>query len=154
MPENWQEEQALQQFRATDPVRLGSREVTTRFARVLREGDKPVTDFAEFYDVILLTNEYEEIDLNADNKYPSFTKPVRPMLVNVAAPLGGGINPEDIVTVRMARATALNWKGDAVEVLAGETYDVAATCMGRHSIISGGGGSCAAGLNPFGSYVG
>jgi hypothetical protein len=140
MPETWQDEQSLQQYRAKDFARLGTEHDQTRFCRVLRASTKPATDFTEYYDMLLLTNEYEDIDLNADAKY-ELAKPVRPMLLTVAAPLGSDLEVDSVVTVRIARATWAQWKGEGIEELGtGYDYDAFPLCHGRHSSISGSGG--------------
>ncbi len=152
MAENWIEQEALRNLRGANSWKSESASGSLRVGRVYRAGNKDAIETTSYWDVILLNDDWAEVDLNAAGRY-DMAKPVRPYVANVAASIQSSFSAGDFVTIKIGAATSSPW-GGAFETVA-DDYNICQVLPGQHTILvaAGGGGGCAHGLTDFGVLI-
>lgn len=108
---------------------------------VFRDGSRNPSSSARYYDVFVLTDGWERIDLkalNPDGYSNGEGRPVHPILRNVSCPAAIVLDAGRPVVV-VGAVGLVGAGGDALEVLTEQEFDVVPTGEGRGVIMAGGG---------------
>jgi hypothetical protein len=124
-----------------------------RNAQVLRTGSIASTETTTYYDVLLLDHLFRHVNLNTNEQFES-AKPVRPLVRNVAAPVGATLETGATISVYVNPTSMVSAAGlGAYEVLS-DAYDVTTVSTGEGCHLLGtSGGGCSAGLTDFGVLI-
>ena len=143
MARSWIEEQVERLVaRPSDQTRRGGQAVHN-CCEVLRDGSREGTAAARYYDVIVLSDGWERVDLKAFSA-DAFTngegRPVHPILRNVSCPASVVLDTGSPVVIVGASGLVGSPGDGEFESLPDKDFDVLPVGDGRGVLLAGGGG--------------
>ncbi len=150
MPQDHIEKSALRSESQASPFGKENPGKQRRMGRVFRAGTRAATEYAVFWDVYLISDEYAPINMNIGDRFDT-GRAVYPYVKNAAASVDLGLGVGDLVEVECLTGGGAAYA--TFERVAG-AFDVHLHTSVPSRIVNAGGGGCGGeGLTPMGVWV-